>query len=329
MSAVSLLSLTPEGHVRHASHGADRTWTETNCYVDLWVEILNALGLVPEAAGAFALSAGFEGDQWTMFKHPPEDLRELFGIDAYELNAWRPVVDHVEEQFALGRLLNIEVDAWHLPDTQGVSYQRIHAKTSIVPNLLDRDNRILEYFHNSGYYRLEGDDFDGVFRLGAWSNPDALLPYIEVINLDRLRRPEPAELVDSARRLMVGHLRRIPPSNPVVLLGERIQKDLGWLQSSDPEMFHRYAFGTCRQCGASAEAAAGFLNWLARYDEAGASVLTQSAERLQSLSDSAKSLQFTLARAARGRNANLSDLIAAMAADWASGIDVLVAHYLR
>ena len=83
-----------------ARHRAD--WTETNCYVDVWIEVLHALGLDPVAAAAFTLSCDFEGDQWTFFKYPPEDLRTLFGIEVAELNVWRPVVDHVEEQLGLG-----------------------------------------------------------------------------------------------------------------------------------------------------------------------------------------------------------------------------------
>ena len=58
----------------HSLHRSDRCWTETNCYVDVWIEVLHALGLDPTAAGAFTLSTDFEGDQWTFFKFPPEDF---------------------------------------------------------------------------------------------------------------------------------------------------------------------------------------------------------------------------------------------------------------
>ena len=50
--------------------------------MDVWIEVLHALGLDPVAASAFTLSCDFEGDQWTFFKYPPEDLRALFGIEA-------------------------------------------------------------------------------------------------------------------------------------------------------------------------------------------------------------------------------------------------------
>ena len=38
------------------------------------------------------------GDQWTFLKFAAEDLRALYGIEALELNVWKPVVDHVAEQ---------------------------------------------------------------------------------------------------------------------------------------------------------------------------------------------------------------------------------------
>ncbi len=55
----------------HPLHATERTWTETNCYVDLWIELLHSLGLDPLAAAAFTISTDFEGDQWTFFKFPP------------------------------------------------------------------------------------------------------------------------------------------------------------------------------------------------------------------------------------------------------------------
>ena len=48
----------------------ERAWAETNCYVDLWVELLHALGHDPIAALPFTLAIDFEGDQWTFFKFP-------------------------------------------------------------------------------------------------------------------------------------------------------------------------------------------------------------------------------------------------------------------
>ncbi len=116
------------------------------------------------------------------------------------MNVWRPVVDHVEEQLALGRLCTVEGDAWFLPDTVGVSYGIDHVKTTVVPAAIDRAGRSLGYFHNAGYYELAGDDFDGLLRLGAHADPDGPAA------LRRAHPPRPGP----ARRPRTGRARRGP-----------------------------------------------------------------------------------------------------------------------
>ncbi len=311
--------------VPHPVHAAGRTWTETNCYVDVWIEVLHALDLDPVAGSAFTLSCDFEGDQWTFFKYPPEDLRALYGLEVAELNVWRPVVDHVEEQLGLGRLCTVECDSWFLPDTRGVAYGEAHVKTTIVPAVLDRPGRRLGYFHNAGYFSLEGEDFDGTFRLGGHADPTALPPYVESIRLDRVRRDDPdlvARVVGMARE----HLARRPTDNPVVRMAARMLSDLPWLAAQDLEVFHRYAFGTCRQCGASTELAAVFVDWLNEHDGPGTE---QAAESFRAVSEGAKSLQFSLARVARGRSVDLAPVLDGMAERWDAGMDVLDGRYGR
>ena len=46
---------------------------------------------------------------------------------------WRPLAEHVAEQLAMGQPAHVEVDAWFLPDTAGISYHAEHVKTTIVP----------------------------------------------------------------------------------------------------------------------------------------------------------------------------------------------------
>jgi hypothetical protein len=301
----------------------ERTWTETNCYVDVWIEVLSALGLDPLAAGAFTLSADFEGDQWTFFKFPPEDLRVLFGLEVAEMNVWRPVVDHVGEQLDFGRLCTVEVDSWFLPDTRGVSYRIAHVKSTIVPQMLDRRGRRLGYFHNAGYFELDGDDFDGVFRLGPYAGDAGLPPYMEAVRLDRVRRNDPG-LVGKVVALTADHLARRPLDNPVTRLGARIQHDLPWLAAQDIETFHLYSFGTCRQCGASAELAASFVDWLNRHDAPGTE---DAAVSFGQLAAGAKALQFALARVVRGRSVDLTSILGPMEEHWATAVAVLEDRY--
>ncbi len=140
MKAV-LADLTAASHVRHALHDASVAWPETNCHTDLLIEVLHALGREPEAGLGMTLAQDFEGDQFTFFKIPNGDLDSLFGLDLQELSIYRPLVDHIEEQVARGRLVMVEVDAHFLPDTRGVTYRTDHSKTTIAVNRFDRRRR--------------------------------------------------------------------------------------------------------------------------------------------------------------------------------------------
>jgi hypothetical protein len=314
---VRLLDIDAAAYERHPVHRGERTWVETNCYIDVWVEVLHALGLDPVAAGAFTLSSDFEGDQWTFFKFPPEDLRALFGIDVGEMNVWRTVEEHVVEQLGLGRLVTVEADAWHLPDTAD-SYGVGHVKTTIVPNEVDVEGRRLGYFHNAGYFELSGDDYDGAFAFGP------LPPYMEAVKLDRLVRPSPDELVERALVLTKDHLGRRPTTNPVLRFRKRLGDDLEWLTGQPLEVFHQWAFGACRQCGANAELAASFVGWL---DATAGGGVAGAVDDFQALADAAKSLQFLLARAVRGRAVDPAPLLDDMELRWERAMDVVASRH--
>lgn len=320
---VSLLPLSADGYQPHQLHASERNWTETNCYVDVWIEVLHSLGLDPMAAAGFSLSADFVGDQWAFIKFPPEDLRFLYGLEVSELNVWKPVVDHVVEQLELGRLCTVEADSWFLPDTRGVSYRLAHTKSTVVPQLLDLEHRRLGYFHNAGYFELQGDDFDGVFRLGEHGDSSSLPPYVEVIRLEHLRPKDP-DLVANVLALTRGHLARRPESNPITRLGERLHRDLPWLAEQDLDTFHLYAFGTCRQCGASYELASSFVEWLNRHDRPGTE---EAGEAFRSIAEGAKALQFALARVVRGRQVDLTAILEPMERNWTAGMGTLAERY--
>ena len=106
--ALRLLPIDAATYVGHSLHAPDRDWPETNCYVDLWVEVLHALGHDPVAGLAFTLAVGFDGDQWEFFKYPAEDLLTLYGIQVREINVWRSLEDHIATHLALGHLLTVE-----------------------------------------------------------------------------------------------------------------------------------------------------------------------------------------------------------------------------
>lgn len=146
----------------HGLHQGERTWTETNCYADLWIELLHTLELEPMACLGFTVAVDFEGDQWTFFKPSHADLYQLYGVDVQELTIWRALEAHTIEQVQHGRVVLVEVDSFHLPDTAGTDYRTRHAKTTIGIVAIDPDARRLGYFHNAGYFELGGEEYTGI-----------------------------------------------------------------------------------------------------------------------------------------------------------------------
>jgi hypothetical protein len=241
------------------------------------------------------------------------------------MNVWQPIERHIVEQLELGCLLTIEVDSWYLPDTAGVSYRLDHVKSSIVPNRIDPDRRELAYFHNAGYFELSGDDYDGVLRRTAeLADPRLLPPYVELVRLDSLRHDDASTLLGNAITLTRNHLARRPTTNPVARMRKRLAGDLEWLATQSFDTFHQWAFGFCRQCGANAELAAAFVDWLAANDS---SALGASADAFREIANGAKTLQFNLARAARGRAVDVEPILDALERQWDAALAPLVAHY--
>lgn len=307
-----VLRLDASSYRPHWLHGEDRIWQETNCAADLWIEALHALGLDPLLGLAFTLSADFDGEQWQMFTFPPEDLRRLFGIEMDELNVWRPLADHLVDQLSLRHLVVVDVDAWHLPDTAGLTYRCAHQKTSVMVQHIDPVERRLGYFHNAGYYELSGEDYAGILEPEAGSLAASLPPFALAIRLERLR-PVDEATAEAAEALAAEHLERRARSNPVARLKKRIEEDLPWLQAKGLDTFHRYAFGTLRQCGSGAELAASFSSWLgARHGR----ISSPAKKGFVELASSMKSIEFSLARAARGRPCDLDALFAGPEAAW-------------
>ena len=314
-----LLALEPATYQSHALHDDTRIWPETNCAADLWIETLHALGHDPTAGLAFTLSTDFDGEQWRMFKYPLEDLRRLYGVEVHELNIWRPLAHHLVEELSLGRLLSIDVDAWWLPDTAGLTYRSAHQKTTILAQMIDTEAHALGYFHNEGYFVVDGEDYDEL--LGTPGLP----PYVESVRADARRLPGP-EVVATAIALTREHLARRPDTNPITRFAKRLEEDLPWLTGQDIDTFHRYAFGMVRQCGSNAELAASFVDWLGANDPA-APEMTDIAERLRKIATGMKSLEFIVARAVRGRVADLGPATSELAEAWQTAMDGLAVPY--
>lgn len=198
----SLLGLDPAAYRPHELHSPDRQFPETNCYTDLWIELLHAQGFEPLAMLAFCVAVDFEGDQWTFFKPPPEDLARLYGLEVQEFVVYRTLPEHIVEQLDLGRTVIVEADAYYLPDTAGRSYREQHEKSSIAVESIDAEHERMRYFHNQGYYEVDGDDYRNALRIGREFSVDVLPPYIELVRGDRLPACPVDELRSAAAELL-------------------------------------------------------------------------------------------------------------------------------
>lgn len=310
-----LWPLDPTAYLRHPLHQSDRIWPESNCYVDLWVELLHTAGLEPLAALPFVFAVDAEGDQWTFFKFPAADLYALYGVDVFELNVWRSLVGHLEAQLALGRPALIEVDAFYLPDTAGISYHAGHVKTTIGVQALDSESRRLGYFHNAGYYELAGDDFAGIFHLeeqptGAINLP----PYVEIAKLAARSPLLGPALIRASLALLGAHLAKRPRDNPFHRYLPRLSADMAELAGKSLAEFHAYAFATFRQWGAAFEYGGIYLRWLQANGEQG---LNPHALCCDEIATTAKTLQFKMARFVNThRSFDPVPLLDTMAAAW-------------
>lgn len=319
-----ILSLDPRHYQRHGIHGDNRIWSETNCYTDVWIELLHAWGLDPVAALPFTLAIDFEGDQWTFFKYPLGDLAQLYGLDVQELAIWRPLVNHVQEQVAQGRPVLVELDSYCLPDTAGTAYQREHVKSTVAVVAIDVAARQMGYFHNQGYYHLQEADFAEVFRLQKPQDPAWLPPYVEFVKRRGSALPG-GDQVRTSVQLLQKHLHKLPMVNPFTKFKVRFEADLDWLTEAGLETFHLYSFATLRQFGACYELAATYLHWL---QERCGQALEKPRTALLQIATGAKTLQFQLARAiARRKPLDLS-LLESMEADWQTTMAYLQELYL-
>jgi hypothetical protein len=286
----SLFDLDIASYQPHAVHGSDRTYSESNCYTDIIIELLHGRGDEPLAALGCLVRTDFEGDQWTFFKPPPEDLERLFGIDIHEMQPYRPLPLQIAEQIDAGRTIIVELDSWFLPDTAATSYRSDHVKTSVAAEAIDLERGWLRYFHGPGLYELDGEDYAGIFHLDGEVSPEILPPYTELVRFDAGARLAGEDLREASRESLRRHLEHRPASDPFERFGEQLALDFPALLAAGPEAYHAYAFATVRMVGAAFELAASAAQWLFGEDA------EPAAAAMRTIVDGCKVLGFRLAR---------------------------------
>jgi Domain of unknown function (DUF1839) len=310
----SLSGKDPATYRPHVLHRDGRTYLETNCYSDIIIELLHACGYEPLAAFGHLVRMDFEGDQWTFFKPPPEDLELLFGVDIHEMQPYRRLPDQIAEQIEQGRTIIVELDSWYLPDTASTSYRSEHVKTSVAADAIDFEGEALRYFHNTGLHELHGEDYRGAFRIGAFPN-DVLPPYTELVRFDAGARLEGGALREVALTLLRRNLSKRPRENPFHSFGVQLGRELPALLESRLEEYHAYAFATVRMAGSAFEIAGSHAEWL--FGEGAEQALVATRE----IVDGCKALSFRLARR---RRFDTEPLLASLADAWARAMDALV-----
>jgi hypothetical protein len=259
---VSLLGADPHGYRSHILHSPERTYAETNCYMDIVIELLHARGEEPLAMMGCAMRMDFEGDQWTFLKPAPEDLELLYGLDIHEMQPYRPLPAQAAEQIAQGRTLIVELDSWYLPDTAATSYRSEHVKSSVVIEAIDPEGERMRYFHATGLHELSDEDYRGVFRLGRPFSEDVLPPYTELVRFASSSGLRGAPLREAALALLRRNLDRRPATNPFARFADQLERELPRLLAGDAADYHAYAFATVRMAGSAFEAAASHVRWL-------------------------------------------------------------------
>ena len=298
----------------HPVHRPDRHWPQSNCSLDLWINFLHSKGLAPEALMGTLIQIDDEGDQFSFCKFDTSDLSAMHGLVLRELAIFDNLQSHIATQVARGNLVMVELDGFHMPDTATSSYQREHTKTTMGIDLIDPVERKLGYFHNAGYYALDGADYDALFQVDSVDRAatSALFPYAEYV----LLKSEPLRgdaLKQAAMDALRRHLSLAPRANPFESYLARFDADVAMLIARGNAYFHVYAFNHFRQFGAVFGLLAAFIEWL----EQDSSWSLPLIEHCEQIAAKAKLLQFRVVRAvARGRGDDSRLIVSELAAHW-------------
>lgn len=301
---------SPEGWRQSRLHAFDRDWPETNCDLDYWIELVAARGLPPEAMLGFVASQDFIVDQFSLLVPQKNDLELFYGASIRPLALYGRFEDHFAAHVRSGGIVVIETDSFYLPDSRGVAYHRRHIQTAIAIAAIDPKQRRADYFHNLGFWRLEGEDYDMTVHRPLHLQGDEIIPpHAEVIRFDHEPLGETALRAQAFERLAL-RLARQPKADPVAAFAATLPARLSGLAGAGENAFHDWAFHTLRQLGAGFELFGDYLAWLD--DGPRFKAARQACKIVSSLT---KTLQFQAARAVLGgrrpRTAGLVEQIGA------------------
>jgi hypothetical protein len=247
-----------------------------------------------------------------------------------ELRALAQRPETYVRQLTRGVVPLIEVDAFFLPDTAGAAHREHHTKTTIGIIAMDADAGWVEYLHNAGLFRLEGDDFAGIFGLPPQARP-LLYPYAEIVRLPRSLAPiRTAQRTHALELLARYSASRIPGGNPVSRFASHLPGLMARTEG-DPRRIHALCFNTARQIGSAFGLFAEHLAWLgAGLPAAEASSYAKASVAARRLAEAAKALQFQISRAARRRREDpaIAEMLTDMEGLWHQAMSPVLGHAL-
>ncbi len=255
---------------RHALHHGKLVWIETNCYVDLWIELLHHFGCDPHAALNFTVTQAFEGDQFTFPKFSLDDISRLYGLQTQELAIYDSLEGHVVEQTKRGQVVVVEVDSFYLPDTRVPHIGRCIRR---------RRSRSLRSIRRQSTLRTSTTPASSSCRAKTTTASSVVCCPISratcrrsflMWNSSSARPPLEGEAL-TQRSVDLLRLRLIdrPAANPISQWRAEFPEHLRALLEHDISYYHLYTFNVIRQLGFNFELLSKYLAWL---DERGVAV---------------------------------------------------------
>ena len=238
---------------RHALHAEDRVWVEKNCYVDIWIEVLHALGL--RAAGDAAVrrrASTSKAISGRSSSRRTTSCCDLYGVDVQELNVWRPLLEHArraprrrQADLDRGRRVLAARHRGHRLPARSTPRRRSSSRTSISTSSGSATST------TPATTRSRARTSRRLFRVGAAPDPTFMPLFAELVRIDRVVKRPAAELRAMSRALLARHLARRPADNPVrALRRSASRRDLPGLTDEGPR--RSITRGRSRRCASSA-----------------------------------------------------------------------------
>ena len=205
-------SARPATYRPHALHAPGPAFPETNCYTDLWIELLHALGLEPLAMLAFCVVGRLRRRSVDVLQAAARGPRARSTASRCRSSSSSARCSSTSSSSStLGRTVIVEVDAFYLPDTAGRSYREQHEKTSIGVEAIDVEQRArCGYFHSRASSSSRARTSATRCGSGGRSRRTSCRPTSSSCATTGSHRRPPSSCATAAAELLAVQLERLP-----------------------------------------------------------------------------------------------------------------------